>query len=229
MDELENVDLLGTPLITGGDFLIMLMRFAFNTVVVWIMIRFLYYPKSKRRDFYFTFMMISISIFFLIFLLGGVKLKIGFALGLFAIFGIIRYRTESMSVREMTYLFSIIAISVINALASSISLAELVCTNLIFLAAASLFESNILVHHESTKLIQYDRIELIRPESREELKADLEKRTGLQITKLQVGAIDFLRDMAIVKIYYRTDTQAQEAQINHELKISREEWTDVKE
>ena len=96
MDELENVDLLGTPLITGGDFLIMLMRFAFNTIVVWIMIRFLYYPKSKRRDFYFTFMMISISIFFLIFLLGGVKLKIGFALGLFAIFGIIRYRTESM-------------------------------------------------------------------------------------------------------------------------------------
>lgn len=125
MDELENVDLLGTPLITGGDFLIMLMRFAFNTIVVWIMIRFLYYPKSKRRDFYFTFMMISISIFFLIFLLGGVKLKIGFALGLFAIFGIIRYRTESMSVREMTYLFSIIAISVINALASSISIAEL--------------------------------------------------------------------------------------------------------
>lgn len=229
MDELENIDLLGAPLITGDDFLIMLMRFAFNTVVVWIMIRFLYYPKSKRRDFYFTFMMISISIFFLIFLLGGVKLKIGFALGLFAIFGIIRYRTESMSVREMTYLFSIIAISVINALASSISLAELVCTNLIFLAAARLFESNILVHHESTKLIQYDRIELIRPESREELKADLEKRTGLQITKLQVGAIDFLRDMAIVKIYYRTDTQAQEAQINHELKISREEWTDVKE
>lgn len=229
MDELENVDLLGTPLITGGDFLIMLMRFAFNTVVVWIMIRFLYYPKSKRRDFYFTFMMISISIFFLIFLLGGVKLKIGFALGLFAIFGIIRYRTESMSVREMTYLFSIIAISVINALASSISIAELVCTNLIFLAAASLFESNILVRHESTKLIQYDRIELIKPESREELKADLEQRTGLNITKVHVGAIDFLRDMAIVKIYYRTDTRAQESQINHELKISREEWTDVKE
>ena len=229
MDELENVDLLGTPLITGGDFLIMLMRFAFNTIAVWIMIRFLYYPKSKRRDFYFTFMMISISIFFLIFLLGGVKLKIGFALGLFAIFGIIRYRTESMSVREMTYLFSIIAISVINALASSISIAELVCTNLIFLAAACLFESNISVRHESTKLIQYDRIELIKPESREELKADLEQRTGLNITKVQVGAIDFLRDMAIVKIYYRTDTQAQEAQINHELKISREEWTDVKE
>lgn len=114
MEELEEIEMLGTPLIETSDLLAMILRFSFNSFIVWIMIHHLYYPKSRRRDYYFTFMLISISIFFLIFLLGEVKLKLGFALGLFAIFGIIRYRTESMPVREMTYLFSIIAISVIN-------------------------------------------------------------------------------------------------------------------
>ena len=190
------------------------------------MIHCLYYPKSRRRDYYFTFMLISISIFFLIFLLGGVKLKIGFALGLFAIFGIIRYRTESMPVREMTYLFCIIAISVINALAITISYVELVVTNVIFLLATWLFESYILLKHVSTKLIQYDRIALITPDKRLELIADLEHRTGLKIKSVEIGAIDFLRDMAIVKIHYETDHMGDNS-INNELKLSREEWTDV--
>ena len=133
MEDFENLDILGTPLIDANDFIQMIVRFAFNTIVIWIMIHCLYYRKSKRRDYYFTFMLISISIFFLIYLLGGVKIKVGFALGLFAIFGIIRYRTESMPVREMTYLFCIIAISVINALAVSISYAELFTVNAMFL------------------------------------------------------------------------------------------------
>lgn len=227
MDELDSLDLLGTPLIEGHDFVTMLLRFAFNTIVVWLMIHCLYYPKSRRRDYYFTFMLISISIFFLIFLLGGVKLKIGFALGLFAIFGIIRYRTESMPVREMTYLFSIIAMSVINALATTISYAELLTTNAIFIVATWFFESCVLLKHVSTKLIQYDRIALITPDRREELIADLKSRTGLDISKVEIGAIDFLRDMAIVKIYYEADTHGSDNIINNELKISREEWTEV--
>ena len=111
MDELEFMDV---PLVDMVDMWQLLLRFAFNTLVTWCIIHFLYYPKSRRRDYYFTFMLISVSVFFLIFLLGGVKLKIGFALGLFAIFGIIRYRTESMPVREMTYLFVLIALSVIK-------------------------------------------------------------------------------------------------------------------
>ena len=110
MEDIETLDLLGTPLMEGYNLITMLLRFSFNMLVVWLMIHCLYYPKSGRRDYYFTFMLISISIFFLIFLLGGVKLKIGFALGLFAIFGIIRYRTESMPVREMTYLFCILSL-----------------------------------------------------------------------------------------------------------------------
>lgn len=223
MEEIDTIDLLGTPLIEGHDFVAMLLRFAFNTIVVWIMIHCLYYPKSKRRDFYFTFMLISISVFFLIYLLGGVKLKIGFALGLFAIFGIIRYRTEQLPVREMTYLFIIIAMSVINALAMTISYAELVVTNAIFLVATWFFESYVLLKHVSTKLVQYDRIALITPDKREELIADLKARTGLNIIKVEVGSIDFLRDMAIVKIYYEADEQ-EDHNINNELKLNGEEW-----
>lgn len=226
MEELEDMEMLGTPLIEVTDFLNMALRFAFNTIVVWIMIHCLYYPKSRRRDYYFTFMLISISIFFLIFLLGGVKLKIGFALGLFAILGIIRYRTESMPVREMTYLFSIISLSVINALATTIGYVELVCTNLAFLLATWFFESYKLLRHVNTKLVQYDRIALIKPEMRNELIADLEERTGLKIEKVEVGGIDFLRDMAMLKIYYHSDTVEPNTVDDH-LKISREEWTNV--
>lgn len=223
---MEDFDLFGTPLIEGYDFIEMLLRFAFSTLSVWIMVRTLYYPKSRRRDYYFTFMLISISVFFLIYLLGGVKLKIGFALGLFAIFGIIRYRTESMPVREMTYLFCIISMSVINALATTISYIELIATNAIFILAAWFFESYVLISHISTKLIQYDRIALIVPSKRDELKADLEARTGLHILKVEVGTIDFLRDMAIVKIYYESDALIDKS-INNEIKLTREEWTEV--
>src|SRR5574344_2101598 len=173
MNGLENLKLLGTPLMQTGDFLQMLLYFVFNVFAVWILVHTLYYPKSKRRDYYFTFMLISISVFFLIFLLGGVKLKIGFALGLFAIFGIIRYRTESMPVREMTYLFVIIAMSVINALAVTISYAELIVVNLLFIVSIWVCESNRWLTHVSYKLIQYDKIELIKPECEKDLIADL--------------------------------------------------------
>ncbi|MEJ8768686.1 DUF4956 domain-containing protein [Prevotella sp. HCN-7019] len=229
MNELDELDLLGVPFVEGYDFLTMLLRFSFNTAMVWIMIHCLYYPKSQRRDYYFTFMLISISIFFMIYLLGGVKLKVGFALGLFAIFGIIRYRTESMPVREMTYLFSIIAMSVINALATTISYIELITTNAIFVLAAWFFESYVLLKHVSTKLIQYDRIALITPERYDEMLIDLKQRTGLNITKAEVGAIDFLRDMAIVKIYYESGKYEDNSTINNELKLSREEWTGEKQ
>ena len=213
-DELSDITLIETPLMDSAGFLELLLRFCFNLLVVSCIIHLFYYPKSKRRDYYFTFTLISISIFLMIFLLGSVKLKIGFALGLFAIFGIIRYRTESMPVREMTYLFVIIAISVINALAVEISYAELVCTNLLFIVSIWLCESNRWLKHISCKLIQYDRIELIKPEReldllrdlREELIADIKARTGLKIIRVEVGYIDFLRDAAMLKIYYEPMT-----------------------
>lgn len=228
MDEFESLAQDTAPLFEAFDFFNMVGRFAFNTLMVWMMIHLLYYPKSKRRDYYFTFMLISISIFMMLYLLGGVKLKVGFALGLFAIFGIIRYRTESMPVREMTYLFSIISMSVINALSLTISYAELVFTNVVFLSAAWILESYVFLKHVSTKLIQYDRIALITPDKREELLLDLKQRTGLNIVKVEIGALDFLRDMAIVKIYYEVDDYENNSEISNQLKIPKEEWTEVR-
>lgn len=203
---MEDLEFLETPLldITGTGQ--MLLRFFFNMIVVWLTIHFLYYRKSHRRDYYFTFTLISISVFFLIFLLGSVKLKIGFALGLFAIFGIIRYRTETMPVREMTYLFVIIALSVINALAVTISYVELLLTNIFFILSIWLCESNRWLKHMSCKLVQYDRIELITPDRKGELVADLHQRIGLDITKVEVGAVDFLHDTALLKVYYNAPT-----------------------
>lgn len=178
----------------------LLIRFAFNALVVTSIIHLLYYPKSRRRDYYFTFSLISVSIFFLIYLLGGVKLKVGFALGLFAIFGIIRYRTESMPVREMTYLFVIIAISVINALCSN--LLQALVANVLFIGWIWFCESSNWITHVACKLILYDRPELTAPDRMAELQADLEKRTGLEIKRIEVGHIDFLRDTAMLKVYY---------------------------
>lgn len=217
MDELELIE---TPLAASGDLIELLARFAFNTLVVWIIIHLLYFPRSKRRDYYFTFMLISVSIFFLIFLLGGLKIKVGFALGLFAIFGIIRYRTESMCVREMTYLFVIIAISVINALAVTLTVAELAAVNALFVVAIWLCELNLINKQHQEKLVVYDRIELIVPDRREELIADLEKRIGVTIIDVEVGAVDFLRDTAMIKIHYNA---RGENSVNHTLKLPKEQ------
>lgn len=164
---------LDMPLIDVGGVVELLVRFLINLVVTGVIIQFLYYPKSRRRDYYFTFNLISISVFLMIFLLGSVKIKVGFALGLFAIFGIIRYRTESIAIREMTYLFAIIAISVINALSVDLSLAEIMTTNLIFVIAIWVLESSKCFKPEACKLVLYDKIELIAPERETEMVEDL--------------------------------------------------------
>ena len=210
-----------TPLIDMADLWQLLFRFVFNFIVVGIIIHFFYYPKSKRRDYYFTFTLISISVFFLIFLLGSVKLKIGFALGIFAIFGIIRYRTESVPIREMTYLFTITALSVINALSIQVGLTEMLVTNAIFLHETCLLESERWLKHTSSKLILYDRIQLITPDKREELIADLSARTGLHIQKIEIGHIDFLRDAAFIKVYYESDSRETNT-VDHLTKFPKE-------
>ena len=180
----------------------LILRFLLNVAVVALIVRVFYYPKSKRRDYFVTFILISISVFLIIFLMGGVKLKTGVALGLFAIFGIIRYRTESVPIREMTYLFLIIAVSTINALDSSISYIELLATNLLFIISIWAMESNRWVKHVASKLVLYDNVSLITPEREGELIEDLKKRTGLDIQRVEVGAIDFSKDTVMVKIYY---------------------------
>lgn len=204
-----------------ADFLPMLSRFVFNTAAVWLITHWLYFPKSRRREYYFTFMLIGISVFFLINLLGGAKIRIEFALGLFAIFGIIRYRTESMPVREMTYLFMIIAMSVINGLSANLGWMDLLAVNLLFILMTFLFENIKVKGSMAVKLVQYDRIELIKPDCRAELLADLKERTGLDIVKIEIGGIDFLRDMSVIKIYYDSD---EVSTIDSQLKLHQEEY-----
>ena len=184
----------------------LLLAFFINLVAILIVVRGLYYPKCKRGEFFFTYILIAISTFMLIYVLGDVKLKAGIALGLFAIFSIIRYRTEQVAIREMTYLFIIIALSAINGLTvSELSLGEVIIINLLFILSIWICESKVLISHYSYKVIKYDNVNLITPDKREELIADLEKRTGLKIEKVEVGSIDFLKDAAIVKMYYKSN------------------------
>ena len=215
MEELEFLD---TPLINAGDMYELLLRFVFNSFFVWFIIQLLYYPKSQRREYYFTFALISVSIFFLVFLLGSVKIKIGFALGLFAIFGIIRYRTESISVRDMTYLFIIIAVSVINALAVTLSYGELLLTNLIVSICIWRCEVFPRPTYIQEKRVIYDRIELIGPERRDELINDLVMRLGVEVIKVEVGAVDFLRDTAMLKVHYK-DMSERDNTVNYLFRI----------
>jgi len=191
----------------------MLLRLFISLVVTWYIIFRLYYKKSKRREFCFTFMLISIAIFFIVFFMIFVledmkgKTSMGIGIGLFGIFSIMRYRTDAMPVREMTYLFIIIALAVVNAIAEGVPMLELVITNLIVAVAVWVCEHNL--KPLPTKFIQYDRMELITPDKRKELKADIEKRVGVKVIKLEVGAIDFIRDMAMIRIVYEgLDTPA---------------------
>ncbi|MFA9392066.1 MAG: DUF4956 domain-containing protein [Prolixibacteraceae bacterium] len=197
------MELFNIKLIDLEDFIELIIRFLFNFGVIFIAIRFLYYRVRKRRDYLFTYILISTVIFLLCYLLENVKLELGFALGLFAIFGIIRYRTRQMPIKEMTYLFLVIGVSVINALANKkISYAELVMTNAIILMVTYGLERLMMLKHESKKVINYEKIELIKPARRADLLKDLEERTGLTINRLEIGKIDFLRDTARVDIFY---------------------------
>lgn len=219
---MADIMLLSTQFFNFEAILGILSHFLFSTFAVWLIVRFLYYPKSCNRDYYFTFMLIAVSVFFLIYLLGGVRIKVGFALGLFAIFGIIRYRTESMPVREMTYLFVIIAMQVVNALSDTLSVSEIVLVNALFVIAVWVFERTKMNDAMCEKLVQYDRIDLIKPDCREQLIADLKERTGLDIKRVEVGGIDFLRDMAVLKIYY---PKIGSNTVNDKLKLRNEDMS----
>ena len=207
---IETIDnagqLFGIPFFDGPTLWQMLFRFAINLIFCWVIVGLFYYRKSRRRDYYFTFLMFSITVFFMIFLMDNVRVQIGFALGLFAIFGMIRYRTESIPIREMTYLFVTIGLSVINGLAMTASYAELLLTNVIILAAVWIFERLKWKNHTETKIVLYEKIELIKAGREAELKADLEERTGLKILSVEVGHINFLKDVAYLKIHYKSNS-----------------------
>lgn len=207
MDDLSDFMEMG-GLAASCDLADMALRFLFNLCVTFGLCRWLYYPAGKRRDYLFVFTIISLAIFLMVYLLGSLKIKVGFALGLFAIFGIIRYRTEQMPVREMTYLFVIISLSVINGLSENISVSQMIVGNALMVAATWVGEKALRMEGTGTKLIAYDDMANIRPEKRKDLIADLRQRTGLDVTDAEVGHIDFVRDMAIIRIHYNSETPA---------------------
>jgi hypothetical protein len=218
------------------DFGETLLRFALCYVVNWIIVNFLYFKKAKRRDFFFTFMIISVAIFFLVYLMMGMdrgKATMGVGLGLFGIFSIMRYRTDAMPVREMTYLFVVVCLSVVHAMADALGvnaagvmigtpLAELAVIDVIVILSIVIFERSLKV--QASKLVQYDRIDLIKPERREELKADLEARLGLKVVSVRVGAVDFLRDMTVLRVYYEGNDSGD---VKNMLKIRNSDYASV--
>ena len=203
---LDSIEFLGTPLFDPEDFLKLIVKTVFNLTIITIIIRYIYYPVTKNKDYLFTYFLISMTVFLLCVLLDSVKLQLGFALGLFAIFGIIRYRTDPIAIKEMTYLFLVIGISVVNALSNKkISYAELVFANLMIVFVTYGMENLWLLRHQSRKNITYEKIELILPEKREELIADLNARTGIDVIRVEIRRIDFLRDTANLRIFYYED------------------------
>ena len=218
------------------DFGDTLLRFALCYLVNWIIVNFLYFKKAKRRDFFFTFMIISVAIFFLVYLMMGMdrgKATMGVGLGLFGIFSIMRYLTDAMPVREMTYLFVVVCLSVVHAMADTLGvnaagvmigtpLLELLVIDVIVILSIVIFEHSLKV--QASKLVQYDRIDLIKPERREELKADLEARLGLKVVSVRVGAVDFLRDMTVLRVYYEGNDSGD---VKNMLKLRNSDYASV--
>ena len=199
-------EFLGTPIFDAKDFWMLFVKTIFNLSIITIIVRYIYYPVTKNKDYLFTYFLISLTVFLLCVLLDSVKLQLGFALGLFAIFGIIRYRTDPIAIKEMTYLFLVIGISVINALSNKkISHTELIFANLLIVFLTYGMERIWLLRHEVRKNILYEKIELIVPEKREELMSDLKARTGLNISRIEIRRIDFLKDIANIRIFYYED------------------------
>lgn len=203
----EAVNIAGVQIIDLPGFVEFVLRFLLNTAVIVLLVRWLYYSSTRRKDYLFTYILISSLVFLLCFLLANVKLQIGFALGMFAIFGIIRYRTDALPIKEMTYLFLIIGVSVINALTNTeTSLIDLLFTNFVIIFITYGLEKLWLLKHESSKLIVYEKIDLIKEGNYDKLIQDLQERTGIKkINRVEVGKINFLRDICDITIYYYSD------------------------
>lgn len=201
---INSVQFLGNDLIHLPELLELLTKFASHLIVLLIIVRWLYYTVAKRKDYLFSYILIGSVVFLLCYILESVSLQLGFALGLFAIFGIIRYRTMQIQIKEMTYLFLVIGISVINSLAhNQISYAELLFTNMLIIFITWALERAWLLKHETSKQVEYERIELIRQENRDQLIEDLEERTGIKkINRVEIGAINFIRDTVTIRIFY---------------------------
>ena len=186
-----------------SDFANFLVSFGFNFLVALLVVRFVYYPSTHNKRYVFTFLAFNTVIYFVLSFMTSIEIGIGVGFGLFAIFSILRYRTDPIPIREMTYLFVIAALPVMNSASSNGDVwPQLILANLVILAIMLVLEKEWGFHYETSKRIVYEKIELIRPDRRAELLADLELRTGLKIKRIIIGKVDFLRDTANLKVYY---------------------------
>ena len=200
------MELYGIDFFDLEDFSKLLFKFGINFIFLILIVRLIYYRVKDDKDYVFTYIMFNILTFFICFLLRKVPMQMGFALGLFAVFGILRYRTEAIPIRQMTYLFIVIGISMINALSNkSVSIFEVLFTNGLITLITYLIDRLWFQTIEEKKSIVYEKIELIKPKNKQELIKDLKERTGLPIHEVKVDKIDFLRDTAAVTIYYNRD------------------------
>ena len=205
----NTMEFLGIPVFNAEGASGLIVRFIFNLLVSLVIIRYIYYPKTKRRDFLFTFLLIGQMIFLMCFLLESVKLQVGFALGLFAVFGIIRYRTSQIPIKEMTYLFLIIGLAVINSLSNKkVSYAELFFANGIILGITWFIERLKNLENESYANVLFEKIELVKPERKEELYAELESRLGLKIARIEIVNLDYQRDVAKIHVFFVKSDQS---------------------
>ncbi|MFM2135845.1 MAG: hypothetical protein RL021_1245 [Bacteroidota bacterium] len=181
------------------------IRLLIDLAAMLILVGSIYYRIHKKKDFIFTFFLFNIIIFVITYLLNKVDMSMGAAFGLFAVFSILRLRTEGLTTKDMTYLFVTIAIGLIAAV-SKTTYFELSVINLIIIGFTYALDGNLFMRNELVRSIQYENIELIKPEHKEEFLADLRKRTGLNIHRVSITKIDFLKDIAVVKAYYYEDT-----------------------
>ena len=182
-----------------------LLHLGFNLLVAVLLVRGIYYPATRDKRYVFTFLAFNTIIYLVLVFMGRIELGIGVGFGLFAIFSVLRYRTDPIPIREMTYLFVIAALPVMNSLALTDGLqAELVIANAVVLLVLFVLEKGWGFHFEASKKIVYERIELIKPENHRLLLADLEERTGLSIRRMVIGQINFLRDTAEIQVYYNS-------------------------
>lgn len=196
------LEYLGLPLY-DADFLKLIVKFGIDLTILTLVVRFVYYKRSRSKDYFFTFYMLNVIVFFICFALKKLDLQLGAAMGLFAIFGVLRYRTDALPVREMTYLFIVIGIAVVNALANrQVSWTELAFINFAFAGMPSFLESLPLLRQECSEDILYERIELVRPENHALLVDDLQQRTGLKISRIELGRIDLLHDVVRITVFY---------------------------
>lgn len=227
METTETInEVISTGLFASGTLWDFILRYSLNLVMIIVLVRFIYYPRHKNKDFLFTFMLFNTVNFLICFLLSSLKLKIGFAFGLFAIFSILRYRTVSVPIREMGYFFICVTIGIINALADintslnqfveinkqkgfftaivemDHSLFILLIADILILAMIYVLDRQLSLEHENWKDIVYERIDLIKPENRGQMLDDLRNRTGLPVHRVELIKIDFLRDIARVRAFY---------------------------